>query len=210
LPLCIKPRREKNGYTHRTIFRLRVAFTSGRMVRLLYRAIIGIVLNAFMITALSIFISVSRNQFLMTFGPRQSLVFMGAIMDTWQKYIILLAMTSFMSVIRAIVWDFSMPIMLFTVYNHKTEVVYGFSRAQLQTCCTLLNFTTTVAHIFSINAAVTSVDVAFISSCAGEVMAFIISFFLIAQKTAFIKKYDSEEEAGIEKGEPLAGTGDLT
>ena len=173
------------------------------MVRLFTRTLIGIALNSFVIIVISVSISVIKNKFFVTFGPRDDLLFMTAVINTWRKYVTLLCVTSFTNAIHIIVGDYSFPIILFTVYNHESTVVYGFSRAQLQTCSTLLSLTASITHVFSINTMISGMDVALVATCAGEIAAFTISFYLIKKKTKFVKKYDNEKEMEESQGSSL-------
>jgi hypothetical protein len=180
------------------------------MVRLVYKTVVGVVLNTIVIVTLSVFVSVAKKKFFITFGPRDDLLFMNAVINTWAKYILLLTITSAMNIIHVIVGDYSFPIIIFTVYSHETTVIYGFSRAQLQACATLLSVTAGLTHIFSINAIMSGVDVAFVSYIPGEITAFVISYFLIKNKKKFIKNYDSEDELNAVMGEPLVRTQKLS
>ena len=179
------------------------------MVRLLYKVVVGIVLNTFVIVTLAVFVSIAKGQFFITFGPRDNLLFMNAAINTWAKYILLLSATSVMNIVHVIVGDYSFPIIIFTVFNHETPVIYGFNRAQMQTCTTLLSFTAGLTHIFSINAIMSGVDVALVSSLFGEFAAFAISYSLIKNKK-FIKNYDSKEEMNAAIGETLVRTETLS
>lgn len=67
-----------------------------------------------------------------SFGPNDSFIVLGVVIDTWTRYFVLLGLLTVVWVKDLIVQEFALPILNFSVYNPDCTEITEFGKNELQ------------------------------------------------------------------------------
>jgi hypothetical protein len=124
------------------------------------------------------------------FGPSKNFSILHVKIDTWYKYIAIIAMSCINKMIDVVVNDIGSPNLGFTIYDPTKKIVYGFSRYQLQFLANWMWFINDVKSAVNILIVISRFDVALISIIASQITSIIVINYLLGLKTAFIPNRD--------------------
>lgn len=157
------------------------------------RVLICILVNILSFGGLIAFIAAEANLTdLLYFGPSKDLVILKITIDTWSKYIGLIALTVVMKCLEVIVNDIGTPDLGFNIFDSSKTTVYGFTRYELQWMTACMWIITNLSNIFKILLIVSRLDLAIIGVLAGE-MTSIFTVFCLTMDKRFIPSHDSQE-----------------
>jgi hypothetical protein len=129
-----------------------------------------------------------------SFGPSSHLSIAGVVIDTQQKYSVLVVSIVFNSVIDMLVSEFAQPILGFNIYNPDKKVITDFkSKRELQVLATLYWSFNNVRTIFTNLVSITQVDLALIKWVVLEITA-IYTINIILSKKRFVEYFEDDLE----------------
>jgi hypothetical protein len=129
-----------------------------------------------------------------SFGPSSHLSIAGVIIDTREKYSVLVIAIVFNSVIDTLVSEFAQPILGFNIYNPDKKVITDFkSKRELQVLATLYWSFNNVRTIFTNLVSITQVDLALIKWVVLEITA-IYTINIILSKKRFAEYFEDDLE----------------
>lgn len=106
-------------------------------------------------------------------GPHSDLVIISVKIDTWSKYVLLLALIAIVEDSRIVVEELGMPILGFSIYNPDKRVVTEFSKNELQFFANAMFFISAVRGVLLVMVQISQLDIAlwgvFVSQCASVV-----------------------------------------
>ena len=140
--------------------------------------------NWFLVIIISILITIfSSNTKYFNFGPNKDLVIISIDIDTYQKYITLLFLISFITIGEAISQIFGLPIITFNIYNPDKKVVTEFTKNELELYGNCMCVITNFKHIIIIFIRITQIDIALFSLLISQISNFVIIKLLLKEKT---------------------------
>ena len=130
-----------------------------------------------------------------SFGPSSHLSIAGVIIDTREKYSLLIFSIVLNSIIDTLVSEFAQPILGFNIYNPDKKLITDFkSKRELQVLATLYWSFNNVRTIFTNLVSITQVDLALIKWVVLEITA-IYTINILLSKKRFVE--DIEEEINM-------------
>jgi hypothetical protein len=118
-----------------------------------------------------------------SFGPSSHLSIAGVVIDTREKYSILVIAIVFNSVIDMVVSEFAQPILGFNIYNPDKKLITDFkSKRELQVLATLYWSFNNLRTIFTNLVSITQVDLALIKWVILEITAVYTINILLSKK----------------------------
>lgn len=129
-----------------------------------------------------------------SFGPSSHLSIAGVIIDTREKYSVLVISIVFNSVIDTLVSEFAQPILGFNIYNPDKKLITDFkSKRELQVLATLYWSFNNVRNIFTNLVSITQLDLALIKWVVLEITA-IYTINIILSKKRFVEYFEHDLE----------------
>ena len=129
-----------------------------------------------------------------SFGPSSHLSIAGVIIDTREKYSLLIFSIVLNSVIDTLVSEFAQPILGFNIYNPDKKLITDFkSKRELQILATLYWSFNNVRTIFTNLVSITQVDLALIKWVVLE-MTGVYTINIILSKKRFAEGLEEELE----------------
>jgi len=129
-----------------------------------------------------------------SFGPSSHLSIAGVIIDTREKYSLLIFSIVLNSVIDTLVSEFAQPILGFNIYNPDKKLITDFkSKRELQLLATLYWSFNNVRTIFTNLVSITQVDLALIKWVVLE-MTGVYTINIILSKKRFAEDLEEELE----------------
>lgn len=126
------------------------------------------------------------------FGPSDDLVVLSVPVNTWPVYISLISISCLLKIAEVGVNDLGTPDLGFSVYDPSVRRISGFTRLQLQLLTNSMWLLNNLSVIFKTVILVSRLDVALISTLAGETASvFTIAYLL--RKKEFYPGEDAEE-----------------
>lgn len=141
--------------------------------------------------------------YLRGFGPATDLQYMGVVIDTWSKYVLLCLFLSLVQIITVLIEEIANPILGFSVYNPDKKVITEFYKVELQIYAQSLWLMGSLRSVFFTMATITRFDIAVIRIITGEVTSIFTERMLLNKKT-FTSEIVPDLETGI--NEPLLRT----
>ena len=127
-----------------------------------------------------------------SFGPSSHLSIAGVVIDTQQKYSVLVIAIVFNSVIDMLVNEFAQPILGFNIYNPDKKLITDFkSKRELQLLATLYWSFNNLRTIFTNLVLITQVDLALIKWVVLEITA-IYTINILLSKKRFVEEIEEE------------------
>lgn len=127
------------------------------------------------------------------FGPDAELVVMTMKIDTWGKYCGLVFIICIIKILEVGVNDIGTPNLGFSIYDPTTTTVYGFNRCELQLLANCMFMVNSLGYVFKTLIIVSRTDIALISVVCGELASAGTIYYLLGNKTLFVKDYDTKE-----------------
>jgi hypothetical protein len=129
-----------------------------------------------------------------SFGPSTHLSIAGVIIDTQEKYALLLFSIVLNSIIDTLVSEFAQPILAFNIYNPDKKLITDFkSKRELQVLATLYWSFNNVRTIFTNLVSITQVDLALIKWVVLEITA-VYTINILLSKKRFAEGLEEEIE----------------
>lgn len=129
-----------------------------------------------------------------SFGPSTHLSIAGVIIDTREKYSLLIFSIVLNSVIDTLVNEFAQPILGFNIYNPDKKLITDFkSKRELQLLATLYWSFNNVRTIFTNLVSITQVDLALIKWVVLEITG-VYTINIILSKKRFVEDLEEELE----------------
>jgi hypothetical protein len=118
-----------------------------------------------------------------SFGPSTHLIIAGVIIDTPQKYSVLVVIIVLNSVIDMLISEFAQPILGFNIYNPDKKVITDFkSKQELQLLANLYWAFNNLRTVFTTLISITQVDLALIKWGVLEITAVYTINTLLSKK----------------------------
>jgi len=163
-------------------------------MRVLHRTAICAIVNTISLVGFLLFMfAFGEHSSLLKFGPTEDLVVLNVKINTWQKYILILIVSSISRVLDVIVNDIGSPNLGFSIYNPTTTIVYGFTRNQLQVLANwmwLINGLKTIADTLIL---ISRFDIAMSSVVISQIASIFVIRYLLSKKKRFIPEKDSPD-----------------
>ena len=161
----------------------------------LNRTILCVLINLAITCAIALFIFFARgdNDKIWHFGPSENLIVLSITVKTWPVYIALILISCSLKAVEVGVNDIGSPDLGFSVYDPSVKKVYGFTRLQLQLLTNSMWLFNNVSNIFKTVVLVSRLDVALISTLAGELTAIFTIAYLLKKKE-FYPDVDEDEK----------------
>ena len=132
--------------------------------------IAGSAILTFMTLLFTTFFAEDKGWF--SFGPSTHLSIAGVIIDTREKYIVLVIVVVLNSVIDMLISEFAQPILGFNIYNPDKKLITDFqSKTELQLLATLYWSFNNLRSVFTNLVSITQVDLALIKWIVLEITA---------------------------------------
>ena len=129
-----------------------------------------------------------------SFGPSSHLSIAGVIIDTREKYSLLIFSIVLNSIIDTLVSEFAQPILGFNIYNPDKKLITDFkSKRELQVLATLYWSFNNVRTIFTNLVSITQVDLALIKWVVLEITG-VYTINIILSKKRFAEDLEEELE----------------
>ena len=129
---------------------------------------------------------------LFSFGPSSHLSIAGVVIDTQEKYSVLVIAIVFNSIIDMLVNEFAQPILGFNIYNPDKKLITDFkSKRELQLLATLYWSFNNLRTIFTNLVSITQVDLALIKWVVLEITA-IYTINILLSKKRFVEGIEEE------------------
>ena len=127
-----------------------------------------------------------------SFGPSTHLSIAGVVIDTQQKYSVLVFAIVFNSVIDTLVSEFAQPILGFNIYNPDKKLITDFkSKRELQLLATLYWSFNNLRTIFTNLVSITQVDLALIKWVVLEITG-VYTINILLSKKRFVEEIEEE------------------
>lgn len=165
-------------------------------MRILYRTLLCAVINTCSLLGFLLFIvifSEESGKNFWKFGPSKDLIILNVSVDTWQKYMCILIVSSASKVLDVIVNDIGSPNLGFSIYNPITTIVYGFTKNQLQLLANWMWLINGLKNIADTLIIISRFDVAIISVLCSQVTSVFVIRYLLSKKKLFISDKDSPD-----------------
>ena len=152
-------------------------------------------INSATTCAIALFVIFARGEgdTVLLFGPSENLIVLSITVRTWPIYISLILISCLLKVVEVGVNDIGSPDLGFSVYDPSIKKVYGYTRLQLQLLTNSMWLFNNVSNIFKTVVLVSRLDVALISTLAGELTAVFTIAYLLGKKE-FYPDVDDEDE----------------
>lgn len=108
-------------------------------------------------------------------GPQPDLVVISVRVNTWTRWLCLVALIMFVRAVETVVTEVGGPILSFRIYNPDCKEVKDFTYNQLSFLGNAMWLCSGIRGVFSTMVAITQIDLALI----GVVFSEIVSFFLV-------------------------------
>ncbi len=129
-----------------------------------------------------------------TIGPNDNLIVVSVKIDTWKKYIGLLAIISLVQIIKIAASEIGDPILGFTIYNPDKKVIKGFTKNEIQILANSSYMISSIRSVFMTVVTLSQIDVALWSVIIAEVTTFFTVRILLNGKKFVEEGYDDIEE----------------
>ncbi len=164
-------------------------------MRVLLRTQLCLLLNFVGLCGVILFIlAVADYKELFAFGPSANLIILTVRIDTWVKYVGLVAASCIFKMLEVFVNDIGSPNLGFSVYNPTTTVVYGFTRLQLQVLTNCMWMVNSLTYVFQVTIIVSRLDIALFSVVTGELTSACVVGYLLSNKSRFVPNFDTKED----------------
>jgi len=164
-------------------------------MRLAARTKLCVAVNLIGLVGIIVFVAcVADTDELFAYGPSVNLTVMAMRVDTWPKYVGLIAVTVVVKVLEVGVNDIGSPNLGFSIYDPTETVVYGFGRAELQLLANCMFMINSLGYVFKTLILVSRIDLAVISVVSGELASAATIYYLLGKKTQFYPEYDTRDE----------------
>jgi len=118
-----------------------------------------------------------------SFGPSSNLIIAGVVIDTSEKYYVLVSIIVFNSIIDMLISEFAQPILGFNIYNPDKKVITDFSsKRELQILASLYWAFNNLRGVFTVLISITQVDLALIKWGVLELTAIYTVNTLLSKK----------------------------
>ena len=118
-----------------------------------------------------------------SFGPSSNLIIAGVVIDTPEKYYVLVSIIVFNSIIDMLISEFAQPILGFNIYNPDKKVITDFSsKRELQILASLYWAFNNLRGVFTVLISITQVDLALIKWGVLELTAIYTVNTLLSKK----------------------------
>ena len=125
-------------------------------------------------------------------GPSSHLSIAGVVIDTQEKYSVLVFAIVFNSVIDTLVSEFAQPILGFNIYNPDKNLITDFkSKRELQLLATLYWSFNNLRTIFTNLVSITQVDLALIKWLVLEITG-VYTINILLSKKRFVEEIEEE------------------
>jgi len=129
-----------------------------------------------------------------SFGPSSHLIIAGVVIDTPEKYSVLVVVIVLNSVIDMLISEFAQPILGFNIYNPDKKVITDFkTKQELQLLGNLYWAFNNLRAVFTMLISITQVDLALIKWGVLEITAVYTINALLSKK-----RFAEGEEEGLE------------
>lgn len=125
-------------------------------------------------------------------GYSKDLVIIGITIDTMEKYIFLQAYIFLIEFCFAVIYEYSNPIMYFSIFNEDKKVITDFSKLELQIYAQTLWFLTSIKNGLMLLVAIQQIDITISKIIYNEIAAAIVIRKLLNNKT-FVSHAVSQE-----------------
>ena len=127
-----------------------------------------------------------------SFGPSNHLSIAGVIIDTREKYSVLVIVVVLNSVIDMVISEFAQPILGFNIYNPDKKLITDFkSKRELQLLATLYWSFNNLRSVFTNLISITQVDLALVKWFVLEITA-VYTINILLSKKRFIEVIEEE------------------
>ena len=127
-----------------------------------------------------------------SFGPSNHLSIAGVIIDTREKYSVLVIAVVLNSVIDMVISEFAQPILGFNIYNPDKKLITDFkSKRELQLLATLYWSFNNLRSVFTNLISITQVDLALIKWVVLEITA-VYTINILLSKKRFVEGIEEE------------------
>ena len=127
-----------------------------------------------------------------SFGPSSHLSIAGVVIDTQEKYSVLVFAIVFNSVIDTLVSEFAQPILGFNIYNPDKKLITDFkSKRELQLLATLYWSFNNLRTIFTNLVSITQLDLALIKWIVLEITG-VYTINILLSKKRFVEEIEEE------------------
>ena len=127
-----------------------------------------------------------------SFGPSNHLSIAGVIIDTREKYSVLVIVVVLNSVIDMVISEFAQPILGFNIYNPDKKLITDFkSKRELQLLATLYWSFNNLRSVFTNLISITQVDLALVKWVVLEITA-VYTINILLSKKRFVEGIEEE------------------
>lgn len=127
-----------------------------------------------------------------SFGPSSNLSIAGVVIDTREKYSVLVIVVVLNSVIDMLISEFAQPILGFNIYNPDKKLITDFkSKSELQFLATLYWSFNNLRSVFTNLVSITQVDLALIKWFVLEITA-VYTINILLSKKRFVEEIEEE------------------
>jgi hypothetical protein len=143
---------------------------------------------------LSFIFSIADISDIFVYGPSPSLKILTITIDTWAKYLGLIAVSSLIRIVGVLSNELGASVLGFTVYDPTVTVVYGFSKCQLQILTNAMWITNSLTQAFQLFVSIARLDITLATTVAGEITSAITVWYLLSKKSRFVPEFDNEDD----------------
>jgi len=120
-------------------------------------------------------------------GPHRDLIILSLKIDSWNKYYMILAVISFVKILKVFIQELAMPILDFSIYNPDKKVITDFSKNELQFYANAMYLISSLRSVCELVVTISQLDLAIFSVIVSESASFFTIRILLHEKT-FVKK----------------------
>ena len=152
-----------------------------------------LVLNVLLVSISSVILYLASGSKYLRAGWSEYSSLIGVVINTPERYYILLFLIAIMNAVKVIVAELGEPVLVFNVYNPDKKNITDFTRKELLLYSNLIFFVSNTRHIFEVLITVTKIDIAVFSIVFEQIVSVCTVCLLVREKTFHSKGEQTHE-----------------